>query len=52
MVAGDLNGDKVSDVVFSNEGQESAVLLGPDGAVETVGTVFRIEGAEGDVELM
>ena len=31
---------------------ESAVLLGPDGAVETVGTVFRIEGAEGDVELM
>jgi cyanophycinase-like exopeptidase len=31
---------------------ESAVLLGPDGAVETVGTVFRIEGAEGDVEPM
>jgi cyanophycinase-like exopeptidase len=30
----------------------SAVLLGPDGAVETVGTVFRIEGAEGDVEVM
>ena len=28
----------------------SAVLLGPDGAVETVGEVFRIEGAEGDVE--
>jgi hypothetical protein len=24
----DLNGDKVADVVFSNEGQESAVLLG------------------------
>lgn len=24
----DLNGDKVSDVVFNNEGQESAVLLG------------------------
>jgi cyanophycinase-like exopeptidase len=30
---------------------ESAVLLGPEG-VETVGTVFRIEGAEGDVEVM
>jgi cyanophycinase-like exopeptidase len=31
---------------------ESAVLLGPGGVVETVGTVFRIEGAEGDVEVM
>jgi hypothetical protein len=31
---------------------ESAVLLGPDGVVEVVGTVFRIEGAEGDVEVM
>ncbi len=31
---------------------ESAVLLGPEGAVETVGTVFRIEGAEGDVEVV
>jgi len=24
----DLNGDKVNDIVFNNEGQESAVLLG------------------------
>jgi hypothetical protein len=24
----DLNGDKVPDVVFNNEGQESSVLLG------------------------
>ena len=31
---------------------ESAVLLGPGGVVEVVGTVFRVEGAEGDVELM
>jgi cyanophycinase-like exopeptidase len=30
----------------------SAVLLGPDGAVETVGTAFRIAGPEGDVEVM
>lgn len=30
----------------------SAVLLGPDGAIETVGTVFRIDGAEGDVEVL
>ncbi len=30
----------------------SAVLLGPDGAVETVGEVFRIAGAEGDVEMI
>ncbi len=28
----------------------SAVLLGPDGVVELVGEVFRIEGAEGDIE--
>jgi cyanophycinase-like exopeptidase len=28
----------------------SAVLLGPDGIVELVGEVFRIEGAEGDIE--
>lgn len=28
----------------------SAVLLGPDGLVELVGEVFRIEGAEGDIE--
>jgi len=28
----------------------SAVLLGPDRVVELVGEVFRIEGAEGDIE--
>lgn len=28
----------------------SAVLLGPDGVVELVGEVFRIEGTEGDIE--
>jgi len=28
----------------------SAVLMGPDGVVELVGDVFRIEGAEGDIE--
>jgi cyanophycinase-like exopeptidase len=28
----------------------SAVLMGPDGLVELVGDVFRIEGAEGDIE--
>jgi hypothetical protein len=33
----DLNGDKVNDVVFNNEGQESAVLLGnPKRAVKKV----------------
>lgn len=31
---------------------ESAVLLGPDGVVETVGTVFWIDGADGDVEVL
>ncbi|HEX9943283.1 MAG TPA: Type 1 glutamine amidotransferase-like domain-containing protein [Thermoanaerobaculia bacterium] len=30
----------------------SAVLLGPDGVTEVVGTAFRIEGAEGDVEVL
>lgn len=30
----------------------SAVALGPDGVVEVVGTVFRIEGAEGDIEVL
>jgi cyanophycinase-like exopeptidase len=30
----------------------SAVLLGPDGAVETVGEAFRIAGAEGEVEMI
>jgi cyanophycinase-like exopeptidase len=30
----------------------SAVLLGPDGVVELVGDAFRIEGAEGDIEVM
>ena len=30
----------------------SAVLLGPDQAIETVGPVFQIEGADGDIELM
>jgi cyanophycinase-like exopeptidase len=29
---------------------ESAVLLGPDGVVELVGDVFRIEGPDGDIE--
>jgi cyanophycinase-like exopeptidase len=29
---------------------ESAVLIGPDGAVELVGEVFRIEGAAGEIE--
>jgi cyanophycinase-like exopeptidase len=28
----------------------SAVLMGPEGVVELVGDVFRIEGAEGDIE--
>ncbi len=28
----------------------SAVMMGPDGVVELVGDVFRIEGAEGDIE--
>jgi cyanophycinase-like exopeptidase len=30
----------------------SAVLMGPDAVVEVVGTVFRIEGAEGDIEVL
>jgi cyanophycinase-like exopeptidase len=30
----------------------SAVALGPDRVVEVVGTVFRIEGAEGDIEVL
>jgi cyanophycinase-like exopeptidase len=30
----------------------SAVLLGPDGVVELVGGAFRVEGAEGDIEVM
>jgi cyanophycinase-like exopeptidase len=30
----------------------AAVLLGPEGVVEIEGTVFRIEGAEGDLEVM
>jgi cyanophycinase-like exopeptidase len=30
----------------------SAVMLGPDGAVELVGEAFRIEGAEGDIEIL
>jgi cyanophycinase-like exopeptidase len=30
----------------------SALLLGPEGACEGVGTVFRIDGAEGDVEVL
>jgi hypothetical protein len=30
----------------------SAVLLGPEGVVELVGDAFRIEGVEGDIEVM
>jgi cyanophycinase-like exopeptidase len=30
----------------------SAVLMGPDGVVEVVGTVFRVAGAEGDIEVL
>lgn len=30
----------------------SAVLIGPEGAVEVVGTAFRIEGVEGDIEVL
>jgi cyanophycinase-like exopeptidase len=30
----------------------SAVLLGPAGVVETIGTVFRIVGANGDIEVV
>jgi cyanophycinase-like exopeptidase len=30
----------------------SAVLLGPAGAVETVGPVFLVEGADGDIDLL
>ena len=31
---------------------ESAVLLGPDGAVEVVGTAFQMEGPEWDMEVL
>ncbi|HEX7186431.1 MAG TPA: Type 1 glutamine amidotransferase-like domain-containing protein [Thermoanaerobaculia bacterium] len=31
---------------------ESAVLLGPDGVMEVVGTAFRVEGASGDLEVL
>lgn len=31
---------------------ESAVLLGPDGALEVVGTAYRVEGAQGDLEIL
>lgn len=31
---------------------ESAVLLGPDGEMEMVGTAFRVEGANGDLEVL
>jgi cyanophycinase-like exopeptidase len=30
----------------------SAVMMGPEDAVDVVGTVFRIEGAEGDIEVL
>ncbi|HYO15208.1 MAG TPA: Type 1 glutamine amidotransferase-like domain-containing protein [Thermoanaerobaculia bacterium] len=30
----------------------SAVMLGPEGVVEVVGTVFRIEGENGDIEVL
>jgi cyanophycinase-like exopeptidase len=30
----------------------SALLLGPDGAVETVGPIFRLEGTDGDLEVL
>jgi hypothetical protein len=30
----------------------SAVMMGPENAVDVVGTVFRIEGAEGDIEVL
>jgi cyanophycinase-like exopeptidase len=30
----------------------AAVLIGPEGAVEVVGTAFRIEGTEGDIEVL
>ncbi|HTQ79497.1 MAG TPA: hypothetical protein VMM92_05850, partial [Thermoanaerobaculia bacterium] len=30
----------------------SAVLLGPGGALEVEGTVFRVSGAEGDLEVL
>jgi cyanophycinase-like exopeptidase len=30
----------------------SAVLLGPNGAFEVVGTVFRVEGSDGDLEVL
>jgi hypothetical protein len=28
------------------------VLIGPEGAVEVVGTAFRIQGTEGDIEVL
>lgn len=31
---------------------ESAVLLGPDGAMEVVGTAFRVVGVNGDLEVL
>ena len=31
---------------------ESAVLLGPDGAMEVVGTAFRVAGPEGELEVL
>jgi cyanophycinase-like exopeptidase len=31
---------------------ESAVLLGPDGAVEVIGTAFYMEGANGEMEVL
>jgi hypothetical protein len=30
----------------------SALLLGPDGAAEIVGTVFRLDGSDGDLEIL
>jgi cyanophycinase-like exopeptidase len=31
---------------------ESAVLLGPEGAVEVIGTVFYVEGVNGEIEVL
>ncbi|HKH43615.1 MAG TPA: hypothetical protein VKM72_03030, partial [Thermoanaerobaculia bacterium] len=31
---------------------ESAVLLGPEGVMEVVGTVFRVTGENGDLEVL
>ena len=30
----------------------SALLLGPDGTFEVIGTVFRVEGVDGDLEAL